>query len=251
MKEAIIHDLPASEVINIIQTDAELAQKLIQLANSPLYTSASEIKSCEDVVSCLGLSATANLVTCITLRQLFICHDKQLMAAMQNLWRRSLYVSCLSFVLAEEVGEINSDDALLAGLMSDIGVIPLLRFADQYAGELPEIEQLEKVVPFIRAPVGNLLLNSLGFGFSEDLLSIQLHSEDWRYESGGELSLVDIVILAKLHSYFGSQHTYQLPFINTIPAYAKLKNGKLTPDFSLNVLRQASQRIKAVIDVLA
>ena len=173
------------------------------------------------------------------------------MAAMQNLWRRSLYVACLSFVLAEEVGSINSEDALLAGLISDIGVIPLLRFADQYPEEQADITQLEAAVPFIRGPVGALMLNSLGFGFSDELISVQLHSEDWLYDSGGELSLIDIVILAKLHSYYGSQKTHKLPFINTIPAYARLKNGKLTPDFSLNVLRQANQRIKAAIAVLA
>ncbi|SMG63140.1 [similarity to] signal transduction protein [methanotrophic bacterial endosymbiont of Bathymodiolus sp.] len=92
------------------------------------------------------------------------------------------------------------------------------------------------------------MLNSLGF--EDDLISISHHSEDWHYDSGEELNLIDIVILAKLHSYFGSQHAHHLPFIKTIPAYAKLENGKLTPDFSLNVLRHANQRIKAAIAVL-
>ena len=251
LAEAMSHDVAAREVIDIIEADSGITHKLIQLVSSRLlYTSDTPITCCQEVVDSLGLSASANLVTCISLKQLFVCHDSQLMAAMQNLWRRSLYVSSLSFVLAEEVGTINSGDALLAGLISDIGLIPLLRFADQYPDEQPEIVQLESVVPFIRAPVGALMLNSLGF--ADDLTSITHHSEDWHYESGGEqLSLVDIVILAKLHSYFGSQKTHHLPFINTIPAYAKLSNGKLSPDFSLNVLRQASQRIKAAITILA
>ncbi|TXK95586.1 cyclic nucleotide-binding protein, partial [Methylococcaceae bacterium CS4] len=249
LKEALTHDVGAQDVIDIIQSDPGIANTLIRLANSPLYAPSMKITSCQDVVTCLGLSTSANLVTCISLKQLFVCHDRQLMAAMQNLWRRSLYVSSLSFVLAEEVSSINSDEALLAGLISDIGLIPLLRFADQYPDEQPEIEQLESAVPFVRAPVGTLMLNSLGF--SDNLMSISHHSEDWHYESGGRLSLIDIVILAKLHSYFGSQKTHHLPFINTIPAYAKLKNAKLTPDFSLNVLRQANQRIKAAITILA
>ena len=250
LKEALIHELRAQDVTDIIQSDAELAKKLIQLANSSLYAPAKPITTCQGVVSYLGLSATINLLTCVSLKQLFVCHEA-LMAAMHNLWRRSLYVACLSFVLAEEVGTINSEDALLAGLMSDFGVIPLLRFADQYPEEQVEITQLESAISFIRGPVGALLLNSLGFGFSDELVSIQLHSEEWHYDSKGELSLIDIVILAKLHSYYGSQKTHKLPFINTIPAYAKFKNGKLSPDFSLNVLQKANQRIKAAISVLA
>lgn len=101
----------------------------------------------------------------------------------------------------------------------------------------------------MRAAVGTLMLNSLGF--ADYLISIPHHSEDWHYESGEQLNLIDIIILAKLHSYFGSQQAHHLPYINTIPAYAKLKNGKLSPDFSLNVLRHASQRIKEAIAVLA
>lgn len=227
-------------MIDIIQSDAELAKKLTQLANSSLHAPTKPIITCQGVVSYLGLSATINLLTCVSLKQLFVCHDQALMAVMHNLWHRSLYVACLSFVLAEEVGTIISEGALLAGLMSDFGVIPLLRFADQYPEEQVEITQLESAIPFIRGPVGALLLNSLGFGFSDELVSIQLHSEEWHYDSEGELSLIDIVILAKLHSYYGSQKNHKLPFINTIPAYAKLKNGKLTSDFSLNVLQKAN-----------
>jgi len=145
--------------------------------------------------------------------------------------------------LAEEADTINCDEALLAGL------IPLLRFADQYPDEQPEIAQLQSAVSSIRAPVSTMMLTSLGF--ADDLISIPQHSEDWHYDSGEKLNLIDIVILAKLHSYFGSQQAHYLSFINTIPAYAKFKNGKLSHDFSLNLLRQTHQRIQATIAILA
>jgi len=107
-------------------------------------------------------------------------------------------------------------------LISNIGLIPLLRFADQYADEQLEIAQLQSAVSFLRAPAGTMMLNS------DDLISIPQYLEGWHYVSGEKLNLIDIIILAKLHSYFGSQQAHDLPFINTIPAYAKLKNGKLS-----------------------
>jgi len=250
LKEAIDNEgIGAKEAVDIIQVDAAMVTKLIQVANSSLYAPITPITNCQEAVARLGLTATRNLVTGIALKQLFLCKDKKLMGAMQSLWRRSLYVSSLSFVLAEETGVINPDDALLAGLISDIGVIPLLHFAEQYPDEYPSVEDLELAMPYLRAPVGALMLHTLGF--PEELSHIPIHSEDWHYESGDDITLIDIVVLAKLHSYFGSKKASSLPYINTIPAYSKLKNGKLTPDFSLHVLHRANQRIKDVMNILA
>jgi len=250
LKEAIDNEgIGAKEVVDIIQVDAAMVAKLIQVANSSLYAPITPITNCQEAVARLGLTATRNLVTGIALKQLFLCKDKKLMGAMQRLWHRSLYVSSLSFVLAEENGIINQDDALLAGLISDIGVIPLLHFAEQYPDEYPDVEELELAMPYLRAPVGTLMLHTLGF--PDELSRIPRHSEDWHYESSDDITLIDIVVLAKLHSYFGSKKSGSLPYINTIPAYSKLKNGKLNPDFSLHVLHKASQRIKDVMSVLA
>lgn len=52
------------------------------------------------------------------------------MKSMLSLWKNSVYVSSLSFVLADESGSINPEDALLAGLVCDIGIVPLLHFAE-------------------------------------------------------------------------------------------------------------------------
>ena len=249
LKTAMDYEIGIQEAVEIIQIDSAIVAKLIQVANSSLYAPITPILNCQDAVTRLGLTATRNLVMGLSLKQLFQCKDKKLMGAMQNLWRRSLYVSSLSFVLAEEVGTINPDDALLAGLISDIGVIPLLHFAGQYPDEYPEMAQLEEAIPYLRAPVGTLVLHTLGF--PDELAGIPHHSEDWHYESGADMSLIDIVILAKLHSYFGSQQANHLPYINTIPAYSKLTNGTLTPDFSLHILQRANERVKAVMSVFS
>jgi len=249
LKSAMENDIGTQEAVDIIQLDAVIVAKLIQVANSPLYAPITPIMNCHDAVTRLGLAATRNLVIGISLKQIFSCKDKKLMGAMQDLWRQSLYVSSLCFILAEETTHLNPDDALLAGLVSDIGGIPLLHFAEQYPNECPEVVQLEAAAPYLRAPVGALVLHTLGF--PEELAKIPYHSEDWHYDSGEEVTISDIVILAKLHSYFGSKRAGHLPYINTIPAYSKLKAGKLNPDFSLHVLQKANQRIKAVMSVLA
>lgn len=170
------------------------------------------------------------------------------MKSMLSLWKNSVYVSSLSFVLADESGSINPEDALLAGLVCDIGIVPLLHFAEQHPEQHPDLKQLRIAILSLRGPVGALVLHTLGF--TEELTQIPHFAEDWYYDSGDKLTIVDIVILAKLHSYIGTSTGKNLPHINSIPAYAKLKDGKLAPDFSLNVLRLAHKRISAAMNIL-
>ncbi|MDO9106682.1 MAG: HDOD domain-containing protein [Methylovulum sp.] len=251
LKNALLGDIGVKEVVDIIQIDAPIVTKLIQIANSALYAPTSSITNCHDAVSRLGLDATRNLVMGISMKQLFHCKDPKLMKIMQSLWKSSLYVSSLCFVLAEECsGAVNPEDALLAGLISNIGAIPVLHFAEQYPDDYPDLEKLQATMSLLSPSVGALVLHTLGF--SDELVHIPMHAEDWLYDSGdGKAHLIDIVILAKLHSYIGSQKAKQLPYINSIPAYAKLKNGKLTPDFSLDVLHKAQQRVHTVMGIFS
>lgn len=250
LKEAMEKDLGIPEVVKIIAVDASIVAKLIQLANSPLYSPVSPITNCHAAVTRLGLNQTRKLVMGISLKQLFQCQDRQLMAKMQSLWKNSLYISSLSFVLAQENGSPNPEDALLAGLVSDIGTIPVLHFAEQNPNEYPNLDVLDSAIPFLSPSVGTLVLHTLGF--APELADIPKYAEDWFYESESDrLSLVDVVILAKLHSYFGTNRAKEIPYLNSIPAYTKLKHSKLTPDFSLDVLHRAKHRIHAAMNFLA
>lgn len=249
LKEAMRQEIGINEAVEIIHIDPPIVTKLIQVANSALYTTGSPITNCHDAVARIGLDATRNLVMGVSLKQLFNCKDPELMKGMHVLWKNSLYVSSLSFVLAQECSQINPEDALLAGLIADIGAIPLLHFAEQFPEEYPSFEELQASLTFLRAPVGALVLHTLGF--SEQLSNIPHHAENWLYDSGPEFTLDDIVILAKLHSYFGTGKARDLPYINSIPAYSKLGEGKLNSDFSLNILLKAQHRINAAMHLLS
>lgn len=249
LQEAMKQDIGVIDAAKIIQTDASIVSKLVQVANSPLYATGIPISNCVDAINRLGLEATRNLTIGIGLKEAFLCKDVKLKKYMHSLWENSLEVSCLSFVLAEQSKTVNPDTALLAGLISDIGIIPLLSFADRFPDQYPDFELLEQAIPHLRGPVGALVMHTLGF--SEELSRIPEYAESWYYESGSELTLTDIVILAKLHSYICRRKTKGLPYINSIPAYSKLSDDKLDTDFSLNILGQAKQRIKASMNLLS
>lgn len=241
------HDI--KEIVEIIHLDPRIVTKLIQVANSPIYATASPIANCHDAVARLGLNATRNLVLSICMKDLFHTRDRELMKGMRQQWMNCVLLASLCFVLAQESGEVAPEDAMLAGLIADIGAIPIMQLAAEAGKDAPPFEAIEATLPLFLAPVGARVLRNLEF--SQELCNIPQLAENWLYDSGAKLTLADIVILAKLHSYFGSGKALELPYINTIPAYGKLRKGELGPDFSLSVLHEAQHRIYAAMQLLA
>jgi HD-like signal output (HDOD) protein len=241
LRQAIQHDIGIREVVRIVQLDPSVAAKLVHIANSPLYLPARPINNCHDAVLRLGLAATRNLVTSFCLRQIFRSQDPYINQALYRQWETGIKLSSLCYVLASENEGVSSEEALLAGLVADIGIVPFLYFAEKFPREYWSPDELESTIPYIRGPVGAFLLKV--WDFPADLIEIPVLAEEWYHDSGNVLALSDIVILSKLHSYVGTRRMVELPAINSIPACAKLKDGRLSPTHTLNVLHGAKDRI--------
>ena len=241
LRRAIEDDMSIAEATKIVQLDPTIVAKIIQVANSPLYLTSNPANRCQDAVTRLGLVATRDLVTGISLHNVFKSTQPQIRQHLVNLWKHSVSLSSICFVLAQKTKRIDPDKALLAGLLSDIGIVPFLHFAENFPRELFDPDELDAAIPYIRGPAGTMVLKQ--WDFPDELAEIPSLAEDWYHNSGEELTLSDIVVLAKLHSYIGTPRMAELPFVNTIPAYAKLGKVGLSPELSLDLLHDAQEQI--------
>lgn len=245
LREAVEGNMEVKEVVDIIQIDPAIAAKLVHVANSPLYLPMKPITSCQDAVVRLGLRATRSLVISYTLKQIFQCKDPFISQLLRGQWKQSIYLSSLCYVLAAENGRFDQEEALLAGLVCDIGAVPLLYFAENFPREYWSPEDLSAILPWLRGPLGAYVLDR--WDFPADLIEIPVLAEEWFHDSGPELTLSDIVILSKLHACIGTSRMNMVPAINSIPACGKLKNGALSPEHSLGVLHQARDKISEAL----
>lgn len=245
-RQASQEDIGIAEAVKIIQLDSAISAKLVRVANSPLYLTVNPVTNCFDAVKRLGISATRNLVLSFFLNQVFQSNNPILVKLFTKHWKQSVQISCLCYVLAaENQPSVNPEEALLAGLICDIGIIPFLQFAENFPKDYYDPKELEIAIPLIRGPVGALILNK--WGFPDDFAAIPTLAEDWYHDSGDQLTLADIVILSKLHSHMGTPKMTDLPAINSIPACGKLKDGALSPEYSLSVLHNAKDKIQAAL----
>ncbi|MDO9106122.1 MAG: HDOD domain-containing protein [Methylovulum sp.] len=245
LRNAIQQDVSVVEAAKIIQLDPVMSAKLIELANCPLYVCASPAKSCFEAINRIGLNATRNLVISLSIHHIFKSRSPLVKKFLDKIWKQSIYISAISFVLAKTSRQANPEEALLAGLICDLGAVPFLHFADNLPKDYYTEAELTSALACVKGPIGYKIL--LEWGFSEDFIKIPIYSDDWYQNSSEELSLTDIVVLSRLHSDMGRTDLTNLPVITSIPAASKLKNYTLSPELSLNLLHDAKQQINEAL----
>jgi len=235
------YDADINDIVKVIQLDPVISAKLIGLANCPLYVNVTPVKSCFEAINRIGLNATRNLVIGLSFSRIFKNNSPLIQKYIDKIWQQSFYISTLSYVLATTTKQVDPQEALLAGLICDIGAVPFLSFAANFPKKYCSEADIEQALPHVKKAVGYKILRD--WGFSEEFLKVPVYSEDWYHNSGRELSLTDIVILSRLHSKIGQPNMPELPPIASIPAADKLKNFSLSPELSLSILTEAKQQI--------
>jgi HD-like signal output (HDOD) protein len=243
-------DTTADQVALAVSADPAIAAKLVRACNSPLYRGFSEVRNVREAIVRLGMKTTRQLVTVFSMREIFKSKQVSLQKEMEKLWHHSREVAALCWVLADHATRVNPEEAMLAGLLHDIGVVPVLVHAEHHVNLFADDVNLQNAIRELRADIGAAILES--WSFPPAFLSAVRHAEDWFYECREtEPQLTDIVIVAQLHSMIGSSQNIDLPSFDQVPAYGRLGELELNASRSLRLLTEARARVDEVQQLLS
>ncbi len=113
------------QLARVINSDPPLAAYLMQFADSPLLRGGRQGMSMRDLLARLGTRQLNDLVLGFTVRHLFASRETILQQAFALRWRRARERAAYCAALAQRCS-LALDDAMLAGLLQDIGSLPLL-----------------------------------------------------------------------------------------------------------------------------
>ena len=237
-------DAAIPQLAQVIQADPAVSAKLIKSANGALYHGQPPVETCARAISRLGLNTTKHLVVSFVLRNLFQekITTELLNHCARDLWNHSVEVAAISQALATVTPGLDADEALLAGLLHDIGELVILSYADKYPEYSKDAEALQAVVSKLKGEIGVAVLRE--WQFPEEFMLAAAESEDWTRNPGVAPDYCDVVLVAHLHSYFGSAKMEGLPGLAEVPAFGKLAGGSLTPEVSMLVLDEAKEMIQ-------
>lgn len=190
-------DIGSTEIIQIVQTDPVLSARLIKVANSPLYGTWRETKTVRDAVRRLGLENTRNMSFSLSVKQLFNAKTALMKKQIKRVYDESISVSALAYVITQHRAEhLDPEQALLAGLVQNLGMIPVLKYVDENPQLVKNVEMLDKSLVNLRMPISTLLLDQWNFG--EDFLKVVEQAENWNRDTGEPIDYADIVIASRL-----------------------------------------------------
>jgi HD-like signal output (HDOD) protein len=229
-------------IATIIKSDLGTTTYLLQVANSPLYAGASPVRQVEQAIARLGINTTRHLVMAHAVRSTFVTRSRLLTTLMQRTWQSSTRLAALCGVLAKRCSSFRPEAATLAGLLQDIGVLPILNVLNKYHDQLTNEAQVFRAIDKFAPPVGTILLTR--WGFDADTIEVARSRGDWFRNPNPSADLADLVLVARLHADIASGSDAQnRPRIDAVPAFTKLPLGELQPDSSVALLHDEEPAI--------
>tara|TARA_R110002050_G_scaffold57423_3_gene129081 strand:- start:219142 stop:219984 length:843 start_codon:yes stop_codon:yes gene_type:complete len=213
-------DTTSAKLADIIVTDPALSTRLLKVANSALYRGRVPVESVQMAVSRLGLTMVRNLVTSLVMEQMFQATSNRLEKRLHDLWEHSTEVAAISQVIASKQPGIKGDEAMLAGLIHDIGVLPILMKAEESPAILQDSALLDSLILRLHTRIGSAILKS--WKFPESLIAVADEHENYDRDTGEGPDLVDIIQVANIQSYINTEQALSEKQLQTIKAFTKL-----------------------------
>lgn len=126
-----------------IERDPAISGKLLRVANSPHYNAGSRITNIGRAVQLLGFSAVRSLLVGVAYQQMIGGRLQSKLFDRLAFWRHSIAAANAAKVLAMLRLPEQVDDAFVAGLMHDVGMLVLDRFSPEEFDRAIEDSQSE------------------------------------------------------------------------------------------------------------
>ncbi len=190
-------DLSAAKLAAIIAEDAALAARLIQVANSPLYRGRTEITNLQMAITRMGYNPVRTLLMSLAMQQIFQPTSALLDRYFHAIWQTSVNVAAISRALAALCPHLNAEHALLAGLIHQIGKLPILTLAEQIPGLANDQTRLDHLLAALHPEIGGVILKN--WNFPKTLFEVVTEYLNWQRQPNGDLAdYVDVVQVAYL-----------------------------------------------------
>jgi putative nucleotidyltransferase with HDIG domain len=213
-------DANANQIADIIAQDAALSARLIQVGNSPLYRGRQEIDRLSMVVARLGNKLVRNLVTSQVMKQMFQATNDLVDQRLRAVWEHSVQVAAIARALANRAPGVLPDQAMLAGLIHDIGTLPILYRAEERDELLDTPGLLDQLITRLHTRIGGAILKH--WKFPEALVAVAAEHEDLQRSHAGPADLVDVVQVANLQSHIDTDHRLSHADWSQVSAFQRL-----------------------------
>lgn len=172
-------NLNVEQLAKLVGAEPLMSAKIIRMANSvALNPSGREVADVKSAIVRVGMEAVRTVSFAVAMEQLLKSKQMQAFEGIsQRLWVHTSHVAALCRVLARKIAKINSDEAMFAGLVHDLGVFYLMSRASNFPEIVADKAELHSLLVGWHDNIGHALLSALGQPESI-LVAVQEHEVD-------------------------------------------------------------------------
>lgn len=212
-------DADVGKLSKVLENDAAISARIVKVANSPLLRASRPITDLKMAISRMGMVYACNLATGLAMEQMFQATTDLVDNLLRETWTKSTEVAGIAHVLCRHYTRLKPDQATLGGLVHKIGVLPILTYAEEHRALLRSRELLQTVIDELHPLIGDRILAA--WNFQPELLNIPSEHLNWKRQPA-QADYADIVMVANLQSYLGTDHPFTAMDWSGISAFARL-----------------------------
>ena len=230
-------DVSNAEIAEAISADPGIAAKLLKMSNSALFSAEGPVTDLPKAIERLGTFAAKEITACFAFRDVFKNMSPELNDMLGEQIEASRQVSAMATVIAEMTDNVDPQVAALAGLLHNVGTLPVFGYATRNVAYAMNSKLVARAIERLSDEVGVLIAKKWRFG--EDIIATLEQGSNWFYESGDDCDLVSVILTAKYHYALSKNGFKGLPKPKDVPALAKVSNGNFSEEFSFRILEGA------------
>ena len=188
-------NVSADQLVNLLSADPVVSAHIIKAANSAA-AGGLRVDTLRAAIARLGYRMLRNLVMSVAVGNIFKASSPIIDRHLKRLWEHSRVVAANSFVLALHQKHLKPEQAMLAGMVHNLGALPLCIYANRFH---PRLEQaaLEELVRRFSTRVGVALLHN--WHFPPEIIEVVAGYENLqRTNDSGMADYADVVTIANL-----------------------------------------------------
>jgi putative nucleotidyltransferase with HDIG domain len=191
----------ADKIARVVSSEAGLAARVLALANSAaLNRGGKSIVDMKMAISRIGHNNVRTAAVSFAIMQLRRAAElKGLVKDLEELWHEATMVAALSHAIASRV-RINKDEAMLAGLLHNVGKIYVLARAHKHPSLFNDRPALNNIMRQWHANVGKAIVEN--WGFPVRIAEAIGDHEDVERETDGDADLTDVLTVATMIAVF-------------------------------------------------
>jgi HD-like signal output (HDOD) protein len=185
-----------AQIGKVLGADAALASRVLRIANSAVFNpSGKPITDLPHAVGRLGYELVRCAATSFALRQMkLVDADSALRPQLQELWRKGTLVAAIGYVVARETHAASPDEALVAGLLHNIGRLYLLVRGQSLSMAVAEADMWDQVLHDWHPRIGSAILEH--WKFPQRIVRAVADQNAWDRPTVGGNRLTDVLIAA-------------------------------------------------------